>query len=222
MQNTKNSKAGNLLPKVFSYSTNQPIRVEIFNDETYFVAKDICDILGLDNVNMALGKLDNDEKLMSKVLISGQLRNMVFVNESGLYNLIFRSYKPEAKAFRKWVTTEVLPSLRKEGSFTVLPKMECRWFNDVKMFHYHAMARCMGYSTGGSLYERTKRYPGQFVKVDGLMYVSEAMARLMALTRGMMNMRRSVKALPPVLTPPEELPQLPFGIDIDKLGGYAI
>lgn len=104
----------------FDYGDNL---IRVINDETtkepLWVAKDICTALNLENVNRALSKLDDDEKLKLKILTSGQNRNMMCVNESGLYNLIFRSNKPEAKPFKRWVTHDVLPSIRKTGSYSV-------------------------------------------------------------------------------------------------------
>lgn len=97
--------------------TNQPVRVETIGDAPWFVAKDVCDALQLTNITETLTRLDDDEKLTSVILNSGQGRQMWLVNESGLYNLIFQSRKPEAKAFRKWVTSEVLPSIRKTGRY---------------------------------------------------------------------------------------------------------
>ncbi len=106
-------------PKVFTFNpSNQPIRVEVFKNEPWFVAKDVCDALSISNNRDAIKNLDDDEKLMSAVPTLGVNRGLWFVNESGLYNLIFQSRKPEAKAFRKWVTSEVLPSIRKTGSYT--------------------------------------------------------------------------------------------------------
>lgn len=96
---------------------NQLVRVETIAGEPWFVAKDVCDALSIQNNRDAVDHLDNDEKLTSVVTTSGQARKMTFVNESGLYNLIFQSRKPEAKAFRKWVTGEVLPSIRKTGRY---------------------------------------------------------------------------------------------------------
>ncbi len=93
------------------------VRVIDENGEPWFVAKDVCECLGLSDTNKALLKLDEDEKLTRKVFGSGQGRNMMVVSESGLYSLIFRSNKPEAKVFKKWVTSEVLPSIRKTGGF---------------------------------------------------------------------------------------------------------
>ena len=82
------------------------------------LAKDVCEVLGIDNVTWALKKLDEDEFTTSKVIDSiGREQETYVVNESGLYSLIMTSRKPEAKAFRKWVTSEVLPSIRKTGAY---------------------------------------------------------------------------------------------------------
>ena len=113
--------------KVFTFNpSNQPIQVEIINQNPWFVAADVCNALNLGNVTESIRKLDDDEKLTSIVLRSGQNREVNLVNESGLYNLIFQSRKPEAKAFRKWVTAEVLPTIRKTGRYELRkPKEGC-------------------------------------------------------------------------------------------------
>jgi prophage antirepressor-like protein len=98
------------------------IRTEIENNEPLFCAQDICAALEMADTEVAVRKLDDDEKMTRKIYASGQNRDMWYVNESGLYNLIFRSNKPSAKAFRKWVTGEVLPSLRKTGGYHVEPR----------------------------------------------------------------------------------------------------
>lgn len=99
------------------------IRTAIIDDEPWFVAKDVCDVLELTNITETLRGLESDE-LTSVVLKSGgQDREMRLVSESGLYALIFKSRKPEAKAFRRWVTSEVLPTIRKTGEYTdMIPK----------------------------------------------------------------------------------------------------
>lgn len=74
-------------------------------------------ILQIKDTEVSLRKLDDDEKLTRKLYVSGQQRDVWIINESGLYNLIFRSNKPEAKAFRKWVTSEVLPQIRATGQY---------------------------------------------------------------------------------------------------------
>lgn len=127
MTSIKN-EAGNSLPQAFIYNaSNQQVRTVIVNGEPFFVAKDVCDILQLSDVCKTVSKLDDDEKLIRKVFVSGQNRDVTLVNESGLYNLIFRSYKSEAKTFRKWVTGEVLPTLRKTGKYEVKPRQSVRY-----------------------------------------------------------------------------------------------
>ena len=98
------------------------VRTVLNNGNVWFVAKDVCDALGLDNNRQALTRLDDDEKGVTKIDTLGGKQEMTIVNESGLYNLIFTSNKPEAKAFRKWVTSEVLPSIRKTGKYETKPQ----------------------------------------------------------------------------------------------------
>ncbi len=98
------------------------IRTQVVKGETLFCAADVCAALEFTAASeVVLRKLDDDEKLMRKLYSSGQTREMWFVTESGLYALIMRSNKPAAKQFRKWVTAEVLPSIRKHG-FYVNPR----------------------------------------------------------------------------------------------------
>jgi prophage antirepressor-like protein len=92
------------------------VRIVMVNDEPWFVARDVCDILGLSDVSMFVLRLDDTEKLIQKLFVSGQNRDTYTINESGLYALIFTSTKPEAKAFRKWVTSEVLPQIRRTSA----------------------------------------------------------------------------------------------------------
>lgn len=88
-------------------------------DEPWFIAKDICDVLGLGNITEALRALDDDEKTNfrnSEVAQNGG-RAPLIVSESGFYKLVLRSRKPVAKEFQRWVTHEVLPSIRKHGGY---------------------------------------------------------------------------------------------------------
>lgn len=84
--------------------------------DIWFVAKDVCNILELTNTSIALENLDEDERTKFNLGRQGETN---FINESGLYTLIIRSRKPEAKKFRKWITNEVLPSIRKNGGYIV-------------------------------------------------------------------------------------------------------
>jgi anti-repressor protein len=93
------------------------VRVVLIEDKPWWVVKDVCDILELSDVSMAVSRLDDDEKLVQKLFVSGQNRDMITINESGLYTLILRSNKPEARRFRKWVTSEVLPAINRTGVY---------------------------------------------------------------------------------------------------------
>ena len=100
------------------------IRVTINEDgEPLFVAADVCRVLEHSNVTMALERLDDDEKAKLDLGLSGGLTNCV--TEPGLYSLVLGSRKPEAKAFKRWITHEVLPSIRKTGVY-VLPTVKQR------------------------------------------------------------------------------------------------
>jgi prophage antirepressor-like protein len=115
------------VPDTFTFPTTcQTIRVEMIDGEPWFCAADICVVLGHTNPSVAIQILDEDERTKKSLWRENQyIGNNIawFVNESGLYNLIFRSNKPEAKVFRKWVTAEVLPTLRRTGEYRI-PKKE--------------------------------------------------------------------------------------------------
>ena len=94
------------------------IRIEMRNGEPWFVAKDVCNILEIKNSRDTLNKcLDEDERGVDIIYTPGGNQEMTIVSEAGLYSLILRSRKPEAKAFKRWVTHEVLPSIRKTGAY---------------------------------------------------------------------------------------------------------
>lgn len=107
---------------VFHYKSSEVRTVEL-NGEPWFVLKDVCAVLGISNHKMTAQRLDADEVSLTDLTDSmGRQQETTVINESGLYNVILRSDKPEAKPFRKWVTSEVLPSIRKTGSYT-MPKL---------------------------------------------------------------------------------------------------
>ncbi|WP_226383113.1 BRO-N domain-containing protein [Burkholderia savannae] len=104
--------------KLFDFEGRQLRTVKI-DGEPWFVAKDVCEVLGLLNPAMALKKLDADEKGINPIYTPGGRQNLSTVSESGLYALVVRSDKPQARAFRKWVTSVVLPAIRKDGSYVM-------------------------------------------------------------------------------------------------------
>lgn len=102
--------------QVFEYQ-NSKVRTVDMDGEAWFVLKDVCAVLGISNNRMAADRLDDDEKGVSLIDTLGGKQEMVIVNESGLYHIILRSDKPEAAPFRRWVTNDVLPTIRKTGSY---------------------------------------------------------------------------------------------------------
>lgn len=100
------------------------LRGGLLNGEPYFLAKDVCDVLDIGNVSQALSRLDDDEK--NTIILNEGIGNpeKLIINESGLYSLVLSSRKPEAKQFKKWVTSEVLPSIRKNGMYATAPTIE--------------------------------------------------------------------------------------------------
>lgn len=103
--------------KVFDFESHQ-VRALLVNSEPYFVGKDIAEILGYTSSANALKRhVDEDDKLTHYFSDSGQNRKMIVINESGLYSLILSSKMPNAKKFKHWVTSEVLPTIRKHGAY---------------------------------------------------------------------------------------------------------
>lgn len=109
-------------PQIFNFEQNE-VRTILVNDEPYFVGKDVAGVLGYSNTKDALSRhVDSEDKTGSRITTSGQSREMTIINESGLYSLILKSKLPNAKKFKRWVTSEVLPTIRKTGSYTKVPQ----------------------------------------------------------------------------------------------------
>ncbi len=102
--------------QIFKNEEFGEIRAIDINREPYFVAKDVCKILGLKNPTMAINRLDEDERTKLNLGRQGETN---LVNEYGLYNLILASRKKESRQFKRWVTHEVIPSIRKTGGYIV-------------------------------------------------------------------------------------------------------
>jgi prophage antirepressor-like protein len=114
----------NPLPEVFRFDSHEVRVIQDADGEPWFVAKDVCEVLDIQNSRDAIGKLDEDEKGVALTYTPGGRQEMGTVRESGLYTLILRSREATtpgtvAHRFRRWVTSEVLPSIRKRGSYTV-------------------------------------------------------------------------------------------------------
>ena len=103
--------------QVFNSSEFGNVRVVQVDGEPWFVAADVCRALEISNSRDAVARLDDDEKGVGSTDTLGGKQGMQIINEPGLYTLVLGSRKPEAKAFKRWVTHEVLPTIRKTGSY---------------------------------------------------------------------------------------------------------
>lgn len=103
--------------KIFEAEAFGQVRVVDVDGEPWFVAKDVCECLELGNPRTSIALLDEDEKGVHTMDTPGGQQEMSIVSEAGLYSLILRSRKPEAKAFKRWITHEVLPSIRRTGQY---------------------------------------------------------------------------------------------------------
>ena len=96
---------------------NTNVRTNIIDDTAWFCGKDVCQILGITKYRDMMQNLDDDERMTVSTDTLGGPQNMTFINESGVYECVFRSRHPEAKKFKKWIKTDVLPSIRKTGEY---------------------------------------------------------------------------------------------------------
>lgn len=103
--------------QIFNNDEFGQVRIVEIDGEPWFVAADVCRVLEIGNPSQALTRLDDDEKGIISINTRGGEQPMCVVNESGLYALVLKSRKPDAKRFRKWLTSEVVPSIRKNGIY---------------------------------------------------------------------------------------------------------
>lgn len=119
MLNEKEKQVSDLQTYYFGGREGAPFRAQLINNEPFFVGKDLCQILGFSKYRDVLSNLDEDERVSITVDTLGGKQMMIAVNESGFYHLVFQSKHPKAKEFRRKVTMEVLPSIRKKGYYGV-------------------------------------------------------------------------------------------------------
>ena len=110
--------------QIFNYNSSE-VRTSQTDGEPWFVLRDVCNVLGISHVKDTADRLDQDEVGHTEVIDSlGRKQTATIINESGLYNVILRSDKPEAKPFRKWVTSVVLPTIRRHGMYATPDTVE--------------------------------------------------------------------------------------------------
>lgn len=108
---------------LFTYQ-GMNLRTSLINGEPWFVAKDVCEVLDITNSRDALNRIDEDEKGVVLTDTHGGKQEVTAVNEPGLYSLILGSRKAEAKQFKRWITHEVIPAIRKHGGYLTPEKVE--------------------------------------------------------------------------------------------------
>lgn len=111
--------------QVFKNAELGSVRTTIINGEPFFVGKDVADILGYQNGSRDINRhTDEEDRFKTMVFDGNQLKETIVINESGLYSLILSSKLPNAKKFKRWVTSEVLPTIRKHGAYLTTEKLE--------------------------------------------------------------------------------------------------
>ena len=187
----------------FDFEKNA-IHVELINGVPHFLAKDVCDALGLGNNRKAIMGLEEYQKLTLPVVTAGQGRNMNFVNESGLYSLIFQSRKAEAKAFQKWVTCEVLPEIRRTGGYgggdplARIPVFEL--LDGRKGYYYQDVLNKLEQNGSGLVHDRRKMYPNHFYKNEaGRVLISYELTQMLRDSKAAYGLRKQLKAMPPIM-----------------------
>ncbi|WP_342421104.1 BRO family protein [Paenibacillus sp. FSL E2-0178] len=118
--NIKNNQIQNPLTKALAniFSNEEyNVRAILVDNEPWFVLSDVCKVLGIGNPSDVKGRLDDDDYSIETLQTAGGMQRMITINENGLYDVILESKKPVAKTFRKWITKEVIPSIRKSGSY---------------------------------------------------------------------------------------------------------
>lgn len=168
-------------------------RIRVVRDEggePWFVAKDVTNILGLDRPSQSTRYLDEDERGMCLVDTPSGDQQMLTVSEAGLYSLVLRSRKPEARAFKRWVTHEVLPSIRRHGAYMTTEMAECM-LNDPDVMIMTLEALKAERAKVAALVEDNARMLPKatawdaMVETDGTMSVTKAARSLAAIDPGM-------------------------------------
>jgi prophage antirepressor-like protein/DNA-binding XRE family transcriptional regulator len=108
--------------QIFNYQSKE-IRTVVKDGDPWWIAKDVCEALDIDTSNLTK-ILDEDERDTYPVQYTDQVRNTAIINEPGLYSLVLKSRKPEAKTFKRWITHEVIPQIRKTGSYAMQPQTD--------------------------------------------------------------------------------------------------
>lgn len=185
-KNQDNSQAPAINELFNNHYNSFKVRSQLVDDKPVFVAKDVCQILGISKYRDALSKLEDFERVSILVDTLGGTQKLAGINESGLYALIFSSRKREAVQFRVWVTNVLLPSIRKFGCYIPLKVNTDGDFAGLmpiqvggrQLLCYTDVLRKIGRSTkSGSVQARRKRYGNHFFKLFNRNFISIELAQ---------------------------------------------
>ncbi|WP_204192855.1 BRO family protein [Mammaliicoccus sciuri] len=168
--------------QIFNFDSNE-VRTVVVNEEPYFVGKDVANILGYKNGSRDINAhVDEEDKLKYQISTSGQKRNQTLINESGLYSLIFSSKLDSAKRFKRWVTSEVLPQIRKQG-FYMTNSLVQEIVDNPQVIHYLAEQVAMinenNKAQSNQLETIDKKIEGEYVTpqdLDAIQYATKVQA----------------------------------------------
>ncbi|MCG9046575.1 Bro-N domain-containing protein [Laribacter hongkongensis] len=146
-----NRAQGTSVPSIFSFESHQiNVRIDEHGDP-WFIASEICSALGIRNPRDAVSRLDEDEKGVAKTDTPGGAQEVTTISEPGLYRLIGRSNKPAAKRFNRWVCHEVLPAIRKTGTYSTTPRRSkasreaAVWLSETEAFNLAGLLGMLPY-----------------------------------------------------------------------------
>lgn len=207
------NKSNSPLTEIAVFSENK-MRITTFttNDgELWWKLQDVCAAINYSDPRNAHRWLDEDEKKLLKITdlkninIKVAPRGAWFINESGLYHVLFKANVPGANKFRRWVTQTVLPSIRRRGVYSAVPfdvsikKVKSHSINGRKMFLYIEALRAIGASTRSSSSKRRQHYWMHFVEWNNRLYITEEYALQLALNHRVRTNRTVLKAMQPVI-----------------------
>ncbi|EDU0974137.1 hypothetical protein DBN05_000573 [Salmonella enterica subsp. enterica serovar Anderlecht] len=192
-------------PVAFSFQENHDVRIQVIDGEPWFCLKDVCDVLSIANASDLLSKQMDKDGVDKIYLIDrlGRKQLAAFINEPNLYRVIFRSNKPEARQFQDWVFNEVLPAIRKTGTYSQQPARRCDELNGRDMTNLkhliHMMTNGMQHDQawGNAVWYCLRQATGvrspQPFAVSDLPVLADECRRIMLITGMMRNFMHTVE-----------------------------
>lgn len=206
-----NQDRQNSVSKIFRFE-NQEVRFVGTAEDPWWVAADICAVLEISNNRDAVSRLDDDEKGVVITDTLGGQQELVTINESGLYSLILTSRKPQAKKFKKWITSEVLPAIRKTGSYSLTQQNPDSRFAEDLMLADFAATSAKNAGVDPEIAEQ--------IKLDSLMKVYPERQALLSSQKNAIAASKPLPELP--ITPTEVGKKLAIKLGVEKVSAKKV